>query len=226
MSLLNAATKAISAGVDLWNAGKNRSMQKDFATHGIRWKVKDAKKAGIHPLYALGAQTTSFSPVSVGGATDAIASMGQDVSRAIDATRTQPEKLEAVSKTMQDLQIRRMGLENELLGAQIAKLRQTQSPGLPSNNPGNLPGQGDAIVAKGTADARPPLSVGGSGWGTSPGTVNAEDVTKRYGETVGDFLYPPVVGIADAWWNLRNRFIPWLRSKGRPGPLRSRSIWN
>ena len=28
--------------------------QKEFATKGIQWKVNDATKAGIHPLYPLG----------------------------------------------------------------------------------------------------------------------------------------------------------------------------
>jgi hypothetical protein len=45
---------------------ENIEMQKDFAQHGISWRVKDAKEAGLHPLAALGAQTTSFSPSSVG----------------------------------------------------------------------------------------------------------------------------------------------------------------
>jgi hypothetical protein len=37
----------------------NQQMQYDFAQKGIQWKVKDAKKAGIHPLYAMGASTQS-----------------------------------------------------------------------------------------------------------------------------------------------------------------------
>jgi hypothetical protein len=38
---------------------QNVQMNYDFAQKGIGWKVKDAKKAGIHPLYALGASTQS-----------------------------------------------------------------------------------------------------------------------------------------------------------------------
>jgi hypothetical protein len=37
----------------------NIAMQKEFAQQGIGWKVADAKKAGIHPLFALGASTHS-----------------------------------------------------------------------------------------------------------------------------------------------------------------------
>lgn len=43
-------------------AGMNYEAQKEFAQNGIRWKVEDAKRAGIHPLYALGASTQGYSP--------------------------------------------------------------------------------------------------------------------------------------------------------------------
>ena len=46
--------------------GLNYAHQKEFAQNGIRWKVEDAKAAGIHPLFALGAQGATFSPISVG----------------------------------------------------------------------------------------------------------------------------------------------------------------
>ena len=40
----------------------NYEQQKEFAQHGIRWKVEDAKAAGLHPLHALGGSTASYSP--------------------------------------------------------------------------------------------------------------------------------------------------------------------
>ena len=42
----------------------NAALQREFAQNGIRWKVADAEAAGIHPLYALGAQTSPASPLS------------------------------------------------------------------------------------------------------------------------------------------------------------------
>lgn len=36
----------------------NLQFQRQFAQHGISWKVADAKRAGIHPLAALGSQTS------------------------------------------------------------------------------------------------------------------------------------------------------------------------
>lgn len=41
----------------------NRQMQYDFAQNSIKWKVNDAKEAGLHPLAALGVSSASASPV-------------------------------------------------------------------------------------------------------------------------------------------------------------------
>lgn len=66
-------------------------LQKEFAQNGIQWRVQDAKAAGIHPLYALGANTATYTPVSqdssgLGNAVaDAGAYFGKAVDQAIDA---------------------------------------------------------------------------------------------------------------------------------------------
>lgn len=44
-------------------ANQNFAFQREFAEQGIQKRVEDAKKAGIHPLYAMGANTPSVSPV-------------------------------------------------------------------------------------------------------------------------------------------------------------------
>ena len=48
------------------NFGRNEAMQKEFAQHGVRWRVEDAKAAGIHPLYAMGANLPSATPIQAG----------------------------------------------------------------------------------------------------------------------------------------------------------------
>ena len=68
----------------------NYEHQKEFAQNGIRWKVADAKAAGLHPLAALGAQTSSYTPSAVVGDSpdfSFLRDIGQDVGRAIDAKR-------------------------------------------------------------------------------------------------------------------------------------------
>lgn len=45
-------------------AQQNFAFQREFAESGIQKRIQDAKSAGIHPLYAIGANTPSVSPVA------------------------------------------------------------------------------------------------------------------------------------------------------------------
>lgn len=195
-----ATKEANKAQVD--NAALDRAMQVQFAKEGVRWKVDDAKAAGIHPLYALGANTVSYSPSAVGQIADtnmgtAFASAGQDLGRAINATRTQPERDEAFVKTARDMSLVKMGLENELLGAQIAKLRQTPNPPFPFV--GDLP--------LGEMEPRSRLMLGGKEIQTDPGMSDAQVYENRYGE-LADWLAGPYIMWRDFQHNRGKNPLP------------------
>lgn len=55
------AKKANAAAAEA--ARRQEALQREFAQNSIQWRVEDAKKAGIHPLYAIGAQSAQYSPV-------------------------------------------------------------------------------------------------------------------------------------------------------------------
>lgn len=213
---------------------KDRKMQKEFAQSGIQWKVEDAKKAGIHPLAALGAQTTSYSPVSVGGPSIAssLASAGSDISRAVDATRGAGARNDAYTKTIQDLNITRMGLENDLLGSQIAKINTTgPKPPFPAGDNFLIEGQSNSPLvnrapgkATSTELGRPgtePFAVPDMGYSRTPGgwaPIYSKDVMDRMEEdTAGEIA-----------WMMRNRLAPALNPKyyNPPKvPLRPGEMW-
>jgi len=139
-------------------AAREYEQQKEFAQSGIQWKVQDAEKAGIHPLYALGANTTSYAPQSVGGSDFSfLADAGQNIGRAIDSTRSNPEKANALALTASKIQLEGLQLDNDIKRAQLASAmalaRQGSAPGLPtmSTMPGllGMPGQGDAPQIEG-----------------------------------------------------------------------------
>lgn len=118
----------------------DRQLQEDFAKQGIRWRVEDARAAGISPLAAMGANLSSPSPTAIGlqhdnSLGDAIGRAGQDLSRAFDSTRTQKER----DSTLYNLQLDRARLQNEFLRSQIAasKVAITKQAG---GNPA-FPGQ-------------------------------------------------------------------------------------
>lgn len=62
-ALIGGVTSLIGGSIASEGARKASSMdadlQREFAQHGVSWRVADAKRAGIHPLAALGAQTHS-----------------------------------------------------------------------------------------------------------------------------------------------------------------------
>lgn len=80
----------------------NYEHQKEFAQNGIRWRVADAKAAGLHPLAALGAQGASYSPSAVIGDSpdfSFLRDMGQGIDRAMDAKATRQERVEREEKS-------------------------------------------------------------------------------------------------------------------------------
>lgn len=107
--------------------------QKEFAQHGIRWKVDDAKAAGLHPLAALGSQGAFYTPsgsLSFGNGTDFtggkdyswLGDAGQAIGRAIDAKATAKEraKAEAVNDEANALKLENMRLQNEQIKLDMA----------------------------------------------------------------------------------------------------------
>lgn len=135
-------------------AAMNIAMQKEFAKNGVQWKVSDAKKAGIHPIYALGGQTHSFSPVSVGSNwSEALGGMGQDIGRAVNATQNAPDR--AAQKVAQGLLLEKAGLENELLRAQIGSInaRSATNPPMPVAQRYLIDGQGQTATGDVTGPA-------------------------------------------------------------------------
>jgi len=206
-------------------AQQNMAQQREFAQNGIRWRVEDAKAAGIHPLYALGAQVSSFSPVSVGSTADnsmgnAVANMGQDIGRAIQATRTDDERMSAYTSALSALQLERGSLENDLLRSKIALLQQQRNPALPSLAGHHaLPGQGDS--SKGSV-ADPGAVY--SAKGTIPDTQFSRTSSglaavpsKEMQEAIEDM---PLASIP---WSIRNQILPTFQGGQQP-PAKSRMI--
>lgn len=172
----------ISSGRSQANAAKlnqlNYEHQKEFAQNGIRWKVADAKAAGLHPLAALGASTAQYTPATaIGDSPDwsFLADAGQSIGRAVDAKRTQQERVEQQQKqdTAFALKAENQKAENDLIRAQTASIQQDmvlrqakaseqavrtqqQVPAMPSlgRDGSVIAGQGDATSPAGI-EAKP-----------------------------------------------------------------------
>lgn len=103
-------------------AAQNAALQREFAQSGIQWKVADAKAAGLHPLAALGAQTASFSPSTVGAAdmSEPFAKMGQGVGRAMKAAADATQRENRDEAEGRRLQLENQKLQNDVLRQRLA----------------------------------------------------------------------------------------------------------
>lgn len=218
MGLLSSIGKVVGIGTSLLGmrgdqdsdkeAGvMNAQLQKEFAKNGIRWKVADAKAAGVSPLYALGAPVMSASPSFVGGSGPDYAGMGQNIARAIDTGRTKDERVEA---RLEALQLERGQLENDLLRSQIAQINQ------PGTGPG-LPGSSDLISGQGDVQVTPSKVITGSpeSGKRQPGYITEYQFTSPGKDGQGSTIVPSddmKQRIEDDFfgemlWHLKNRLI-------------------
>lgn len=112
----------------------NAALQREFAQHGLSWRVADARRAGIHPLAALGANIQGASPSYVVGDSSHPAQMGQDISRAVTASWSPSERAQGMA-SFAGLQARNLKLQGDLLAEQIAASKaarlNTGGPGVP-----------------------------------------------------------------------------------------------
>lgn len=135
----------------LRQAEANYANQKEFATHGIRWRVEDAKAAGLHPLYALGGAGAAFqnNPITVGGGSEFGSDMGQNISRAMLATSTQAQREQHVAQ---------LGLLKAQTEKETAMAQYYASEAARNSRPGAAP-MPDASVFKGDIHAFDPKDL-------------------------------------------------------------------
>lgn len=230
-SILGGMAASDAAKAQAQQAQANIDMQKEFAQQGIRWKVEDAKAAGIHPLYALGANTVGFSPVSTGDTYSparGMAEMGQDVSRAIQATRTNSERTQVAADS---LRLQNMDLQNQLLQAQIAKLNQ---PGTPPARPDGTAPTGDVKVEPSKVET----SLPGQPYRSAASNPSVEVIQTKNGPMVvpsrsASEMMESGGPLTVAEWHMRNKIVPLIddmmssvRETGRSFRYRQEQILN
>lgn len=176
---------------------KDRALSREFAQNGIRWRADDARAAGIHPLAALGASGSSYSGSSMSfapesGLATGLAAAGQDIGRAVNATRSAGERDQAFNKTVRDLTVQRMGLENELLASKIGLAKSAQT------NPPAPTGVSLPIPEDDKHKEIPQMYVGGRKIVPDRSTSNMEAFEDRYGDDgPASWILPWVIGYND-----------------------------
>lgn len=208
-------------------AAANQANQMAALQHGISWKVADAKRAGIHPLYGLGASTGQFTPVSqdVPDWGSALGDMGQSIGRAAGAAADAPQREMLLEGARLDLEHKR--INNDIgradLASKLATLSQAGNPPpFPSNsviNPRSLLGSGAVGRKQGGEDVRvEPDSRQFMKFGKrEPVLTNAPDaqiVENRYGDLVQELYGLGLLG-ADVFNNVYPPIRRWIGDKSK-----------
>jgi len=219
-TVIQADSNAAARDAAAREGALNRRLQKQFAQHGIRWRVQDAMAAGLSPLAALGATGASYTPSSSlfdegpNPAAELASKMGQNVGRAINSTRTKEERAAA------QIQLEHGQLQNDLLRSQIALNNANSNPPLPSAVSSNgLPGQGDAFVVNPAAahasqrgqPAQEAGAINSYAFARTPtglSVVPSKDIKERIED---DF-------IQETAWAIRNNLLPAVRGLPAPNP--------
>lgn len=216
-SIISAASSLFGGRKASKDARKAREreyqIQKEFAQSGIQWKVADARKAGVHPLYALGASTVQYSPQQVGGSDFGIAAAGQDLGRAVNAGLGLGQRNSAFRKATQSLSLQRMELENQLLQSKIATINQQNQPPAPMGENFLIDGQAGAgliealpmrkekgLPGKEYQEPAPITDYGYTKTPTGYAIVQSHDAKDRLEEDL----------MGSVAWNWRNRLKPML----------------
>lgn len=193
---------------------QNAALQKDFARNSIQWKVADAKDAGIHPLAALGAQTMSPSASYQAPVSTELSQMGQNIGRAINATRSKGDRaLAELQLASAKADVDGKHIENQIRAHRLQEMQNPSANPIPTGvDEFLLSGQSDSGLVNNTAMPRinsakgspnmEPSAVTETGYlDTASGgkfPVRSKDASDRLDDdTLGNLL-----------WNFRNRVLP------------------
>lgn len=203
-------------------ARRNEEMQREFARFGVRWKVEDARAAGINPLAALGASTAAYSPIAVGEPADnsmanMVHGMGQDIGRAITATKTAQEReMTALQLSALKADLDGKLIDNQIRASQLKKLNLT-GPAFPGSD-NFIPGQGNSGLVVDKPLERVVSSPGRpaqeAGWRPDVSYSRTDTgLTPMVPESLSESLEDDFLG--KLMWRVRNQLLPNL-GQGSP----------
>lgn len=137
----------------------NEQVQREFAQHGVSWRVADAKAAGLHPLFALSGSGATYSPSAQPVFNGA--ELGQNLSRAASAfsSPTDQELKKAQLEAVQAATTRDYA-QASVFASEAKRLEQQSNPPVAQSFPVSMPGQtliknSDAVAFDGLASPAP-----------------------------------------------------------------------
>lgn len=202
-------------------AQRQEDLQREFAQNSIQWRVNDAKKAGIHPLAALGSQGISYNPSYVGGDNFG----GSQASISYEPEKKVDEKTQAYNDKVNELNLR-MQEANTREAEANATLAERSLISNPKNTGGILFGaaqtKGSLINQTGVGHSASPTSMPGQASVNPYGVADVNNAVNFTKNMDGSVSLMPSQDIQDLvsestlergrWWLSQYATDPKLRS--------------
>lgn len=184
-SAIGAGASLLGGALGMDSERKSRNMQREFAKNAIQWRVADAKKAGIHPLYAMGAPGIGGSFSSGNAMGDAIGRAGREVGRTVGGYDQRRQASELHSANLAESSAR----------AAAARAAANRDNVLAAKTASDIKRAEQAI------NAQPTLGTGGPN-ALNPRRILTNDAVAdgagfRLGSGIGPILFDPNVSSAE-----------------------------
>lgn len=135
-------------GGSIYDRWANKDEARDVEARNLHWskrairdRVRDAEKAGIHPLYALGANTTT--PQAQAVMSDTGQQIGESINRAID----RPGRIErSLSQQLLEAQILKLQSERALIDQEALRIKFGRGAGSGNADGGIMVDPGGEVV--------------------------------------------------------------------------------
>lgn len=225
-SLISAGTSIIGGLLGQSNAKRQENLQREFAQNAISWKAADAERAGISKIFAMGAPTTSYAPVSVGQLGTSVADAGQHIGRAMEAQAGPAGRLGGISQEIAKAQLDGLKVDNEIKRADLlSKMATRNQPGTPppllsDGETPSMPGQGNSGIK-----LQKQIAPGGylpqKSFGVAP-EIDMYRTAKGWAPEVPQELGEAQESqpLSAAQWFLRNKLLPQFDHTYRTPPFK------
>ncbi len=170
-SLISAGASLLGGNSAKKEANKQRKHDFMMANNQIKFRVNDAKRSGVHPLYALGAPSHSPSPINTGAMGQAIANAGDAIGRGISSAYEKQLKAKNLENIQADIDLKKAQATGYIAQAKRAS-DNARAPQVGRKN-----GNDNYLV------------IGGKKVYQDKDWLNVEDYSQRYGEGA-DFIGP------------------------------------
>jgi len=219
----------ISAVGNLAGGLFNANKQEKFAKNSLGWKVEDAERHGISKYFAVGAPTTSFSPVNIGGGLDNLGSqidqrMGQG-----GPGSTTTGKVGGINSEIQRAQLDGLRIDNDIKRAELAA----------KSNIALQPGAGgvlDRDTTMGPNGVKLENKIAPSGYGVGQKSFGVSPEVDMYKTVSGGYAPQVPQQLQEAFendwmslwqWRARNKLLPFMYDQYKTAPYEapSNSYW-